>query len=125
MSRNKRSITGPITKTAVSANTSRMAAIRESNSMNVNASAAGFNTGDASNSPSAGPNLPDVSATLVKTGATQHEHSIRGAPANPAVSCAVTGFLIAKPANQPGETKVRTAAPINTPKASAGQITAK
>src|SRR5262245_41419572 len=77
-----RSATGPMISTAPIARSTRRTAIRGSNNMNVNVSTAGFRDGDASINPIAGARRPDVSATVVNTGATQQEQSIKGVPAS-------------------------------------------
>ena len=99
--------------------------IRGANNMNVSISAAGFNAGAASITANDGPNFDDRSYIPENTGATQHEQSIKGAPASPAASCDRTRPRLTLCDNQRGGSSTRTAPLIRMPNSSAGQMTEK
>ena len=121
----RRSITKPPRNTVTAAISRRAAATLGAKSRNVRTSAAGFSDGDASIIASDGPSREERSYIALKTGATQQEQSISGAPATPAATCARRGLRLNIWANHSGGTKARTAAPIKMPNVKAGQITAK
>jgi hypothetical protein len=103
----------------------RMAPTEGPNNMNVSASAAGFNAGEANIIVTAGASRDEFSYTAAKMGATQHEQSINGAPAKPARNW-LTAERVEKILFQmSGETYARTAALIRMPNTKAGQITTR
>src|SRR5690242_21907822 len=83
--------------------------------MNVSISAAGFNAGAASISARDGASFDERSYMPENTGATQHEQSISGAPANPAASCDRAPPRARLRVSQLGGSSTRTAPLIRTP----------
>jgi hypothetical protein len=98
----------------------RIPAIRQGNSMNESARAAGFNEGAASTNASDDAILRVVWYTAGNIGAAQQEHSMSGAPASAAAnwSCAVTPSKIL--CSGVRDMLIRTAALSKMPKTSAG-----
>ncbi len=93
--------------------------------MKVSASAAGFSDGEASIKAPAAPPRRVRSCTAAKTGATQHEQSMRGTPARPPTICDRREESPKRRATHAEGTTARTAAPMRTPKARAGHTIAR